>query len=56
MTPAALPVTLDDIRAHLMKSDIAAYKLPERLELAAALPRNPLGKVLRRQLREMIGT
>lgn len=48
-------VTLDDIRAHLMKSDIAAYKLPERLELADALPRNPLGKVLRRQLREMIG-
>lgn len=48
-------VTLDDIRAHLMKSDIAAYKLPERLELAEALPRNPLGKVLRRELRSMIG-
>lgn len=48
-------VTLDDIRAHLMKSDIAAYKLPERLELAEALPRNPLGKVLRRELRAMIG-
>ena len=47
-------VTLDDIRAHLMKSDIAAYKLPERLELADALPRNPLGKVLRRELRAMI--
>ena len=48
-------VTLDDVRAHLMKSDIAAYKLPERLELAEALPRNPLGKVLRRELRTMIG-
>lgn len=48
-------VTLDDIRAHLAKADIAAYKIPERLELAEALPRNPLGKVLRRQLREMIG-
>lgn len=48
-------ITLDDIRAHLMKSDIAAYKLPERLELADALPRNPLGKVLRRELRAMIG-
>ncbi|MEQ8265610.1 MAG: class I adenylate-forming enzyme family protein [Parvibaculum sp.] len=48
-------VTLDDIRAHLAKADIAAYKIPERLELADALPRNPLGKVLRRQLREMIG-
>ncbi len=48
-------VTLDDIRNHLAKADIAAYKLPERLELAPALPRNPLGKVLRRELRSMIG-
>lgn len=48
-------VTLDDIRNHLAKADIAAYKLPERLELAPALPRNPLGKVLRRELRAMIG-
>lgn len=48
-------VTLEDIREHLKKSDIAAYKLPERLELAEALPRNPLGKVLRRGLRAMIG-
>lgn len=47
--------TLDDIRGYLMKSDIAAYKLPERLEFADALPRNPLGKVLRRELRAMIG-
>ncbi|HAC56885.1 MAG TPA: 2,3-dihydroxybenzoate-AMP ligase, partial [Rhodobiaceae bacterium] len=48
-------VTLEDIRSHLQQSDIAAYKLPERLEIADALPRNPLGKVLRRELRAMIG-
>ena len=48
-------LTLDDIRQHLQKADIAAYKIPERLELASALPRNPLGKVLRRELRAMIG-
>lgn len=48
-------LTLDDIRNHLAKADIAAYKLPERLELTPALPRNPLGKVLRRELRSMIG-
>lgn len=48
-------VSLEDIRAHLMTSDIAAYKLPERLELTAVLPRNPLGKVLRRELRTLIG-
>src|SRR5690606_12556485 len=46
---------LDDIRQHLQKADIAAYKIPDRLELASALPRNPLGKVLRRELRAMIG-
>ncbi|WP_426511817.1 class I adenylate-forming enzyme family protein [Dactylosporangium sp. McL0621] len=33
---------------------IASYKLPERLELRQALPRNPVGKVLKRSLREEI--
>ena len=28
----------------------ARFKLPERLEVIDALPRNPLGKVLRHQL------
>jgi acyl-CoA synthetase (AMP-forming)/AMP-acid ligase II len=32
--------------------DIASYKLPERLELRAELPRNPVGKILKRQLRD----
>jgi len=31
---------------------IATFKLPERLELRDELPRNPLGKVLKRDLRE----
>ena len=31
---------------------IAAYKLPEYLLQLAALPRNPVGKVLKRNLRE----
>lgn len=30
---------------------VAAYKLPERLLLLPALPRNPVGKVLKRELR-----
>jgi alkanesulfonate monooxygenase SsuD/methylene tetrahydromethanopterin reductase-like flavin-dependent oxidoreductase (luciferase family) len=31
---------------------IATFKLPERLELRDELPRNPLGKILKRELRE----
>ena len=43
---------LDELRAHLAGQQVAAYKLPERLERVDALPRNPVGKVLRRFLRE----
>jgi len=45
-------VTLDDITAYLRERKIASYKLPERLEIRPALPRNPLGKLLKRQLRD----
>jgi fatty-acyl-CoA synthase len=31
---------------------LARYKLPRRLEIVAALPRNPAGKVLKFELRE----
>jgi len=34
---------------------VAAYKCPEKLVLVDELPRNPLGKVLKRTLRERIG-
>ncbi|MGW7483968.1 class I adenylate-forming enzyme family protein [Nonomuraea muscovyensis] len=30
---------------------IASYKLPERLEIVDALPRNPVGKILKRELK-----
>ncbi|MCW5643576.1 MAG: acyl--CoA ligase [Rhodoferax sp.] len=33
---------------------VAAFKLPERLEVLEALPRNPVGKVLKRMLREQL--
>jgi len=44
--------TLDELVAHMRAQDVASYKLPERLELLDALPRNPLGKVLKSQLRK----
>jgi len=45
--------TLDQINAFLTGDrHVAAYKQIERLETLAALPRNPVGKVLKRDLRQ----
>ncbi len=44
--------TLGDVVDHLSKLGIAKFKLPERLDLIAALPRNPVGKVLKTELRK----
>ncbi len=51
---AADPPTLADLVAHLRDHHgAAAFKWPERLEMIDALPRNPVGKILKRTLREM---
>ncbi len=50
----ANPPSLEDLSAHLQGLGIATYKLPEFLELIDALPRNPSGKVLKRELRILI--
>ncbi|EFC79131.1 class I adenylate-forming enzyme family protein [Parafrankia sp. EUN1f] len=44
-------VTLADLAAHCQAEGLARYKCPERLEIVDELPRNPMGKVLKRQLR-----
>jgi cyclohexanecarboxylate-CoA ligase len=43
-------LTLEELTDHLKAHDIATFKLPEKLRFVEALPRNPLGKVLRREL------
>jgi O-succinylbenzoic acid--CoA ligase len=43
-------VTPDDLRRHCADS-LAGFKVPKRVELAAALPRTPSGKLMRRALR-----
>jgi len=45
-------VTLAELIEYLRGLGIATFKLPERLEIRAELPRNPLGKILKRDLRE----
>jgi acyl-CoA synthetase (AMP-forming)/AMP-acid ligase II len=44
-------VTLEELVEYLRERRIASYKLPERLEVVEALPRNPVGKILKRELR-----
>jgi fatty-acyl-CoA synthase len=43
-------VEADDLRAFV-KSRLARYKIPRDVEFLDELPRNPTGKVLRRELR-----
>jgi acyl-CoA synthetase (AMP-forming)/AMP-acid ligase II len=43
-------VTLEDIVEHLKGLQVASYKWPQEMVVMEALPRNPLGKVLRREL------
>jgi 2,3-dihydroxybenzoate-AMP ligase len=50
----AQPV-LGDIRRFLTERGVAEYKIPDRVEPLAALPRTPLGKVNKAALRDMIG-
>jgi 2,3-dihydroxybenzoate-AMP ligase len=38
-------VTLEDVRDHLHRLDVAKFKWPERVELVEALPRTKVGKL-----------
>ena len=46
-------VTLDEITGYLKEQGVAVYKFPERLSVVDRLPRNPLNKIVRRELREV---
>jgi acyl-CoA synthetase (AMP-forming)/AMP-acid ligase II len=47
--------TLRDLVAFLQEKDIANYKLPRKLVTVPSLPRNSLGKVLKREIRRSLG-
>ena len=47
-------LTLDELVAFLRQQRIASFKLPERLELMTEFPLSPVGKILKRQLREAV--
>ncbi|MDE2399375.1 MAG: acyl-CoA synthetase, partial [Burkholderiales bacterium] len=45
---------LEELRAWA-EERLARFKLPRRLEIVPALPRNPAGKVLKFELRQRLG-
>jgi 2,3-dihydroxybenzoate-AMP ligase len=47
-------LSFDELVAFLRGRQIASFKLPERLEVVSELPVSPVGKILKRQLRETI--
>jgi fatty-acyl-CoA synthase len=48
-------LTIEELR-EFAGEFLARYKLPRRLEIVAALPRNATGKILKYQLRQMFAT
>ena len=47
-----------DVRSlviHELKGCLADYKRPRQVEIVGELPRNPTGKVLKRELRARLG-
>jgi len=46
--------SLEQINAYLLERGLAKFKLPEKMLLLDVLPRNPMNKVLRNELEEMV--
>jgi acyl-CoA synthetase (AMP-forming)/AMP-acid ligase II len=49
------PISFGDMVAYAKEQGLMTQKLPERLEIVDALPRNPTGKVLKFELRSRFG-
>jgi 2,3-dihydroxybenzoate-AMP ligase len=47
-------LSFEELVAHLRAQQIASFKLPERLEDMEAFPISPAGKILKRELREIV--
>ena len=54
ITKAGQHLAFAELIDFLKQQNIASFKLPERLELVSEFPVSPVGKILKRQLREAI--
>jgi acyl-CoA synthetase (AMP-forming)/AMP-acid ligase II len=54
-TEGETPITFEEMRDHLISANLSKHKVPEQLELVDVLPRNPTGKVLKKDLRVQFG-
>lgn len=45
--------TLEEINEYLKGIGMSVYKLPEKLKIIDAIPRNPVGKILKKELRAL---
>jgi long-chain acyl-CoA synthetase len=52
---AGAVVDVEDVRAHLL-ANLARYKVPERIAVVDALPRNAMGKVVRTELPALLAS
>jgi 2,3-dihydroxybenzoate---[aryl-carrier protein] ligase len=47
-------LSFEDLIGHLRAQQIASFKLPERLDVMESFPISPAGKILKRELREVV--
>ena len=47
---AGVELSAEEVRAHVA-DHLAGYKVPKRVFIADGLPKNPSGKILKRELR-----
>jgi 2,3-dihydroxybenzoate-AMP ligase len=53
---AGQSLSFEELVAHLKTLQIASFKLPERLVVMDAFPVSPVGKILKRELRDHVAT
>lgn len=54
LAPDITSVELNDLQQYFLEKGFAKFKLPERIEYFAQMPRNPLGKVQRFSLQKSV--
>ncbi|RLI83791.1 (2,3-dihydroxybenzoyl)adenylate synthase [Archaeoglobales archaeon] len=54
IAPKGETPTLEELREFMKEKGVAVYKLPERLEIVDRIPRNPVDKILKSELKRLV--